>query len=561
MAVRKILLAVICLSLLSGFAMANVIVKGADTLYVIKKTSVAPVIDGWPDNVWRMTDAVWQTSYRNGSQLPVSWEDFSGWSKFLWDDTNLYGLFYVQDDVITNLATNDWERDAVEVYLDGDLSRGASFDGVNDVQFVIKHFFKDNPTASGATLANGATYAIQDDTTTGGPPATPLTAPSGYYIEFQVPLDRVSIPATAETIIGLEVQGDDNDDNLVRRCISKWYLQNGDDSWQVPAHWGKAILSPEVVGNAYLLSKIQPGIAAPTLDGVIDEVYKTANQVTQERRGNGNEFPVSGTDFFWRFYSLWDDTNIYGLVEIYDDIITNTATNDWERDAAEVYFDGDNSKGPSFDGVNDFQTVIKHYFKDTPPAAGIGRGITYSILDVPQADTSIYPPSGYNIEFRMPLADAGIPAGEGTEIGFEVQGDDNDDGLVRKNVTKWWLDVGDDSWQIPGHWGTAILSAQNPLVGIKQLPGQVATRFDLAQNYPNPFNPSTTITYSVVKSEKVRLTVYNVLGVKVADLVNETKTPGTYTATFNASNLASGVYFYKLESGSNVMSKKMMLLK
>jgi hypothetical protein len=557
MTLKRILLAVLCLSLLSGFAAANVIVKGTDTLYVIKKTAVAPVIDGVVDNVWKLTDAVWQTSYRNGAQLPTSWEDLSGWSKLLWDDNNLYGLFYVQDDVITNLATNDWERDAIEVYLDGDLSRGPSFDNVNDVQFVIKHYFLQSP----ATLSKGATYAIQDDTTTGGPTSAPLTAPSGYWVEFQVPLDQVGIPATPETIIGVEFQQDDNDDNLVRRCISKWYLQIGDDSWQVPSHWGKAILSGDLVSDAFILNKLPDGVAAPTLDGAIDDIYRLGNQVTQERRGNGNEFPVSATDFFWRFYGLYDDNNLYGLVEIYDDIITNGATNDWERDAAEVYVDGDNSKGPSFDQVNDWQTVIKHYFKDTPPATPLSRGVEYAFLDVAQADTSIYPPSGYNIEFKMPLDQAGVPASEGTVIGFEVQGDDNDNELVRKNVTKWWLDRGDDSWQIPSHWGTAILGPAAGTVGIKQLPNQVATRFNLAQNYPNPFNPTTTISYSVIKSEKVRLTVYNVLGVKVADLVNETKAPGTYTASFNASNLASGVYFYKLESGSNTVSKKMMLLK
>jgi hypothetical protein len=423
---------------------------------------------------------------------------------------------------------------------------------------VIKHYFKDNPTAG--VLTKGATYAIQDDTTTGGT-GNAMTAPSGYWIEFQVPLEQVGIPAAAGTIIGLDIQQDDNDDNLVRKSISKWYLQNGDDSWQVPAHWGKAILSGEIVNDAYIINKIPTGVAAPTLDGAIDDIYKQANQVTQERRGNGNEFPVSSTDFFWRFYGVYDDTNLYGLVQIYDDIVTNTATNDWERDAAEVYVDGDNSKGPSFDGVNDWQTVIKHYFKDTPPATPLSRGVEYAFLDVAQADTSIYPPSGYNIEFKMPLDQAGVPASEGTVIGFEVQGDDNDNELVRKNVTKWWLQSGDNSWTTASTWGTLKLGGAAMPVGIKEQPKQVVNRFDLMQNYPNPFNPSTMISYTVTKNSNVRLTVYNVLGVKVAELVNETKAAGTYNVPFNAKNLASGVYFYKLESGNNVMSKKMMLLK
>ena len=85
--------------------------------------------------------------------------------------------------------------------------------------------------------------------------------------------------------------------------------------------------------------------------------------------------------------------------------------------------------------------------------------------------------------------------------------------------------------------------------------------FRLAQNYPNPFNPTTNITYVLPKTENVSLKVYDVLGREVATLVNEVKPAGVYTVPFNASNLASGVYFYKLQAGSFVQTKKMMLVK
>ncbi len=85
--------------------------------------------------------------------------------------------------------------------------------------------------------------------------------------------------------------------------------------------------------------------------------------------------------------------------------------------------------------------------------------------------------------------------------------------------------------------------------------------FRLEQNYPNPFNPTTNITYVLPKAENVSLKVYDVLGREVATLVNEVKPAGAYTVPFNASNLASGVYFYKLQAGSFVQTKKMMLVK
>lgn len=90
--------------------------------------------------------------------------------------------------------------------------------------------------------------------------------------------------------------------------------------------------------------------------------------------------------------------------------------------------------------------------------------------------------------------------------------------------------------------------------------------FYLSQNYPNPFNPSTTIMFTVpinVKSEtsNTKLVVYDILGREVTTLVNEVKAPGTYEITFDASQLASGVYFYRLTSGNFVQTKKMILLR
>ena len=95
----------------------------------------------------------------------------------------------------------------------------------------------------------------------------------------------------------------------------------------------------------------------------------------------------------------------------------------------------------------------------------------------------------------------------------------------------------------------------------------IPQEFLLEQNYPNPFNPSTTIRYSipnVIASEtkqSVVLKVYDILGNVVATLVNEQKSAGNYEVKFDASNLSSGIYFYKLQSGSFVQTKKFILIK
>lgn len=87
------------------------------------------------------------------------------------------------------------------------------------------------------------------------------------------------------------------------------------------------------------------------------------------------------------------------------------------------------------------------------------------------------------------------------------------------------------------------------------------TQYILAQNYPNPFNPKTTIEFAVPASGFVSLKLYNLLGQEVAVLVQEEKSKGKYTATWVASDMASGVYFYRLQAGSFAVTKKLILLR
>ena len=89
----------------------------------------------------------------------------------------------------------------------------------------------------------------------------------------------------------------------------------------------------------------------------------------------------------------------------------------------------------------------------------------------------------------------------------------------------------------------------------------VPAQFGLGQNYPNPFNPSTEVRYQLPVVGHVRLVVYDLLGRALATLVNEVKSPGNYTVAFDASNLASGLYLYRLETGKFVDTKRMVVAK
>ncbi len=101
----------------------------------------------------------------------------------------------------------------------------------------------------------------------------------------------------------------------------------------------------------------------------------------------------------------------------------------------------------------------------------------------------------------------------------------------------------------------------SPTTGMDNNGENIVEEFRLSQNYPNPFNPSTIITYQIPKSRHVRLTVYDLLGREIMTLVNEEMRPGSYQATFNGTNLASGVYFYRLQAGEFVQTRKLILMK
>lgn len=183
-----------------------------------------------------------------------------------------------------------------------------------------------------------------------------------------------------------------------------------------------------------------------------------------------------------------------------------------------------------------------------------------------------FPKQGYVVEAKIPLKDMMTMRNsstaatdqfylkEGYRIPIDFSINDNDDGKTRKAIMTYSKDNQDQSWADVSRWSyTWIGEITDPATDVKET-GK-PTEFTLSQNYPNPFNPTTQIKYSLSKAGNVNLKIYDVLGRLVSELVNKEQGAGSYTVQFDASKLSSGVYFYKLESGSFVSVKKMMLVK
>ncbi len=182
--------------------------------------------------------------------------------------------------------------------------------------------------------------------------------------------------------------------------------------------------------------------------------------------------------------------------------------------------------------------------------------------------------NGSNLEFKLELVDAITNEILGVLDNFvfdeynicayhEQTYEVNTQGIGNRTVK---LRVNSNSNFDEAYYLADILTEENVLgkSNTKELSftgGSVITSYDLFQNYPNPFNPATTINYQIPEDGMVILKIYDILGKEIKTLINEEKTTGMYEVNFDASDLASGVYVYRIQVNDYVSVKKMMLVK
>jgi aminopeptidase N len=201
---------------------------------------------------------------------------------------------------------------------------------------------------------------------------------------------------------------------------------------------------------------------------------------------------------------------------------------------------------------------LDYFFNEWIYGTGYPR-YSYSWRTVP--DTN----GGYVVPIRIKQA-----AGSGNPLFFTMPVDFRLSGNGLDTTVVLWDNLADQYFQVhvdklptlgqldPGNW---ILKTATPVTVDDGGALNAPTDFALLQNYPNPFNPATGIGFRVSGFGMVTLKVYDLLGREVAVLVNERKAPGSYTVRFDASGLASGVYFYRLKAGEFVQTRKLVLQK
>jgi len=227
---KKLIVLVFCAAVLfSGAAMAEVDDSGR---LIVPEASVAPIIDGELDDVWQNVgeEGVLITDIINagGNVPPDDDSDLSSTFKVMYDADNFYIYVVIQDSVI-DYEFSDYNGDGVEIYFDGDNSKGGSYDGVNDNQIRITVDDVELADIDSSLPVDGSAFKV-------------ILTDLGYNIEASFPLETLQI--VPENTFGFEVQLNDNDGGGGRETMIRWF-SNDNNSWQDSSLFGEAVLTAE----------------------------------------------------------------------------------------------------------------------------------------------------------------------------------------------------------------------------------------------------------------------------------------------------------------------------
>lgn len=269
-------------------------------------------------------------------------------------------------------------------------------------------------------------------------------------------------------------------------------------------------------------------------------------------------------------YVAVDNTYLYVAFDVEDDIVSfNPALTSYLNDAPDIYLGLYNWHGAPHGAYQRGAQPDYHFRFAKDRIIEDSRGGDADSLILPGSEYAweLTFPTGYAIEARIPWTmiagitdDSLFVPVEGFRIPIDYAINDADATGEREGILTYSPFNEDFSWRDVNRWlHTWIGSLWNP-VGVDD-DEMTVNEYKLSQNYPNPFNPSTQINYTLMSPGHVTLKIFDVLGRTVSVLVNQDQNAGNYTVQFDARNFSSGIYFYRLESGSFVQTNKMMLLK
>ncbi|RPI00419.1 MAG: T9SS C-terminal target domain-containing protein [Calditrichaeota bacterium] len=559
-------LPLVLFSLLFIFSVAgsvNAQIVAADTILPISKLEKPPVIDGKMDTVWTWIPRTMATKIVDATELD-DWYDWAVWFKVACDNENFYIYCWAADESLYDdtFPSNPWEDDSYELYFDADYSHGwhndnaGGYDDLDDIQMR----FPWNRGTEGITL--GGANTAKFDPLAWEFEQNDLENVSGWEWEASIPLSQLMLDTTPGTIFGFEFDGNEDDDGTTRDGKLKWW-GNDDTAWNFPSAFGTAEITSRVAGEYLDVPKAKDNFA---IDAQMEDTWKEAAWIPGNFLQDNSWAKFDDWyDSYMQWKLMWDNAGLVYFVEVWDsEYKEDTGQRDWQDDAIELYLDTDNSKTEgTYDGIDDAQVRFVWDAANIVNLQGVGGVVAPSWsadgmnggIEFAGVETDL----GWNLEVRFPFDLIMLDNSIGTEFGIEMDYNDDDDGTAERDHKIKTYTMDDNTWQNASLLGTAVLTAG--ATEVDDYEPAVIIGYALDQNYPNPFNPTTSISYSVAKTGNVELKIFDLLGKEVSVLVNEVKSAGRYSATFDGADLSSGVYFYTLNTGDQTFTKKMTLMK
>ncbi|MEK0316139.1 sugar-binding protein [Cohnella sp. 56] len=360
---------------------------------VAQPAAAAPVIDG------ELNEAGWTVNNRVEKMITGTSDNNLTFGS-MWDDDNLYVAVKVLDVDLKNDSAQAYQDDSVELYIDGDNSRGAVY-GTDDHQITLG--WHDTELSVGGDIA-GIQFAQHDIT-------------GGFTVEFAIPWSGIGIdPPVSGSVIGFDVAYNDDDGHNGGNRESQLMWRGNGDNWRSTSAFGSLIL-----GDGRNIAVALTPSGALTIDGALDEPYwALRSSVTKNITGTSNNSVTFGT--------LSDLQNLYVGIRVLDSELKNDSAQNYQDDSVELYLDADHNRGAAYD-AKDHQLTVRWHDNQLYM---IGE-----LDNVQFAQTDIN--GGYTVEFAIPWASLGVTPYRDIMLGLDVGNNDDDghNGGSRESQLMW----------------------------------------------------------------------------------------------------------------------------
>jgi len=442
------------------------------------KVKHTPVIDGKNDYEWYGATE-YKLEVPNNDNLGVeNAADFSGSIKTLWDDEYIYMLLSVKDDTLITDLNNPWERDHYSVYFDFANLKTLNYvkdmeEPMDSVQFMLEKIWSTEGDISFSNRVGNLDSSLVQNLHF----VEMIDSGKGYTLEIGMPLNILGIEIEEGDNFGFDAKIGDNDGDGSLDGKYSWH-QRLDEGWQNPSFLGNVeLVSGDLVVDLGTTMKAKAQIE---IDGEVDGDWSQAVPMKLER-----ENEISGItdadDFSGVVKALWDEDNVYVLLEVKDDTLITDLNNPWERDHYSIYFDFGNHKSPAYlkdmeEPMDSVQFMLEKIWSTEGDISFSNRveNLDSSLVQGMDFVEVIDSGTGYLVEMSIPLDLIGVDLAADQVIGFDAKIGDNDgDGSLDGKYS--WNQFADEGWQNPSFLGNVTLMANGTIEGTPEIEPESVT--------------------------------------------------------------------------------------